>query len=66
MFHAKTNALSFSCNSSFFPEPINPDLLHMIDAEANAQDGTASCADSLQEALLKDPPVKPPPVAVDM
>ena len=40
----------------------------MIDAEASRLDGTSRSpsGDSLQEVLFKDPPVKPPPVAVNM
>jgi hypothetical protein len=57
-----------SHNISFFPEPIDTGLLQMIDSEASKQDGSSRSAagDSLQEVLFKDPPVKPPPVAVNM
>lgn len=53
---------------SFFPEPIDPGLLQMIDAEASRHDGASRSpsGDSLQEVLFKDPPVRPPPVAVNM
>ena len=40
----------------------------MVDAEASKYRGDAhsSSSDSLQEVLFKDPPVTPPPVAVNM
>jgi hypothetical protein len=40
----------------------------MIDAEANKQDAStrSQSSDSLQEVLFKDPPINPPPVAVNM
>ena len=40
----------------------------MVDAEASRYrgDSHSSSSDSLQEVLFKDPPVKPPPVAVNM
>jgi hypothetical protein len=42
--------------------------LQMIDAEASRHDGASRSpsGDSLQEVLFKDPPVRPPPVAVNM
>jgi hypothetical protein len=60
----RSNAL----HASFFPEPIDPSLLQMIDSEASRHrgDSHASSSDSLHEVLFKDPPVTPPPVAVNM
>jgi hypothetical protein len=53
---------------SFFPEPIDPGLLQMVDTEArgHGDDSQSSNCDSLQEVLFKQLPVKPPPVAVNM
>jgi hypothetical protein len=54
--------------TSFFPEPVDPGLLQMVDQEACSHDGDShsSGGDSLQEVLFKQPAVKPPPVAVNM
>lgn len=53
---------------SFFPEPIDPSLLQMIDSEASKHRSgdNPSSGDSLHDVLFKDPPVTPPPVAVNM
>jgi hypothetical protein len=54
--------------TSFFPEPVDPGLLQMVDQEARSHDGDShsSGGDSLQEVLFKQPAVKPPAVAVNM
>jgi hypothetical protein len=54
--------------TSFFPEPVDPGLLQMVDQEACSHDGDShsSGGDSLQEVLFKHPAVKPPAVAVNM
>jgi hypothetical protein len=66
--HRPAQSLTTPPTTSFFPEPVDPGLLQMVDQEACSHDGDShsSGADSLQEVLFKQPAVKPPAVAVNM